>query len=91
MIKCKVCDTEFAPVIGEHYISRDCGEAGIASVFRHDEEKLYDSFDCPHCGCQCIAQERKRVYVYPRIKVEVEEENEACEEAEDCDGEDKSS
>mgnify|MGYP006886437719 CR=1 FL=1 len=24
------------------------------------EESLYDTFDCPMCGCQVIAKERKR-------------------------------
>lgn len=27
------------------------------------EENLYDAFDCPMCGCQVIAKERKRDYI----------------------------
>ncbi len=27
------------------------------------EECLYDAFDCPMCGCQVIAKERKRDYI----------------------------
>lgn len=26
-----------------------------------DEEKIYDAYDCPMCGSQVIAQERKRI------------------------------
>lgn len=63
MIKCKVCGCEFTPVIDKHYIARDNGESGIATAFKTTEGKLYDSFDCPACGCQIIAQERKRNYV----------------------------
>lgn len=29
-------------------------------MFSKDEEKIYDAYDCPMCGCQIIAQERKR-------------------------------
>lgn len=60
MLKCKICGTEFPAVKDKHYISRDNGKTGIATAFSGDEEKLFDSFDCPQCGCQVIAQERKR-------------------------------
>lgn len=60
MIKCKVCGCEFAPVIDKHYITRDNGESGISTVIKHIEGNLYDTFDCPACGCQIVVQERKR-------------------------------
>lgn len=83
MIKCKVCGHEFQPTLKNHYISRDSCESGVVTVFKSEEGKLYDSFDCPVCGCQSIPQERKRVYVTPYHKAEEEEaEDEACEEAE---------
>lgn len=61
-IKCKICGCEFPPVIDKHYVSRDDGRIGVFANLSKDEEKLYDTFDCPVCGCQVIAQERKRVY-----------------------------
>lgn len=63
-IKCNICDCEFNPIIEKHYISRDGGKVGIAAAFQSNpEEKLYDTFDCPQCGCQIIAQERKRSFI----------------------------
>lgn len=63
MIKCKICGCEFVPVIDKHYITRDNGESGAATVFKRIEGNIYDTFDCPACGCQIIAQERKRKFV----------------------------
>lgn len=64
MIKCKVCGCEFTPVIDKHYIARDNDESGIISTaFKYVEGNLYDTFDCPACGCQIIAQERKRTLI----------------------------
>lgn len=85
MIKCKVCGSDFAPVLKNHYVSRDSCESGIVTVVRNEEGKLYDSFDCPVCGCQSIPQERKRVYI-PCIEAEEEEsEDEACEDEAETD------
>lgn len=33
------------------------------AIIEHHYEVLYDSFDCPMCGCQVIAKERKRTFV----------------------------
>lgn len=63
MIKCKICGCEFVPVIDKHYITRDNSESGAATVFKRIEGNIYDTFDCPACGCQIIAQERKRNFV----------------------------
>lgn len=61
MLKCKICGTEFPPVKEKHYICRDNGKVGFAAgLSSKDEEKLYDTFDCPICGCQIVAQDRKR-------------------------------
>lgn len=60
MIKCKVCGCEFTPVIDKHYIARDNDESGLSTVIKHIEGNLYDTFDCPACGCQIVVQERKR-------------------------------
>lgn len=74
MIKCRVCGCEFPPVIDKHYITRDNGESGISVVFKSIEGKLYDTFDCPACGCQSIVQERKRIYI-PCIDSDGEEDD----------------
>lgn len=63
MIKCKICGYEFTPVIDKHYIARDNGEFGISTAFKRIEGNIYDVFDCPACGCQIIAQERKRIFI----------------------------
>ena len=43
---------------------RDNGKSGLAVAFGSEpEEKLYDTFDCPSCGCQIVVQERKRIYI----------------------------
>lgn len=60
-IKCKICGCEFNPTIERHYVSRDSGKIGVfAAIQSNPEDKLYDTFDCPECGCQAVVQERKR-------------------------------
>lgn len=61
MLKCKVCGTEFPAIEERHYIARDNSRMGAVVVISKDEEKIYDSYDCPMCGSQVIAQERKRL------------------------------
>lgn len=77
-IKCKICDCEFVPEKKEHYIARTDGKTGVVAVFQsNDETGLFDAFDCPQCGCQVIAQERKRVlYMGENVKEEETEEPE---------------
>lgn len=62
MLKCKICGSEFPTIDEKHYTARDIGiNGGLSQSFNgKQEEKLYDCFDCPQCGCQVIAQERKR-------------------------------
>ena len=78
MLKCKICGFDYSPMINEHYVSRDNGESGLTSVIKKTEGNLYDTFDCPVCGCQIIAQERKRVQNEDIIEVikEVDEDDE---------------
>lgn len=61
MIKCKVCGCEFPAVADKRYTVRDNTKTSVVT-FAQDEEKLYDAFDCPMCGCQAVVQERKREY-----------------------------
>ena len=60
MLKCKICGTEFPAIKERHYIVRDNSRTGAVAVISKDEEKIYDAYDCPMCGSQIIAQERKR-------------------------------
>lgn len=61
MLKCKICGTEFSAIKERHYIARDNGKTGAFATLSKDEEKIYDAYDCPMCGSQVIAQERKRI------------------------------
>ena len=65
MIECKVCGCKFNPVKQSHYIVRDNEKASsLATVFSGDAEPmLYDAFNCIQCGCQIVAQQRKRAYI----------------------------
>lgn len=68
MLECKVCGTKF-------YVARDNGKTGFAvALGSNEEERLYDAFDCPACGCQVIAKERKRNYI-PYTPDEEDENN----------------
>lgn len=60
MLLCKVCGSELDPTIENHYVARDIEKQGISTMISCDEPKWYDAFNCPVCGCQVIAQERKR-------------------------------
>lgn len=75
-IKCKICESEFIPTIDEHYISRDIAETGISTIIRKLENTIYDTFDCPICGCQVVVQERKRSVADDFIEKEYEGEYE---------------
>lgn len=78
-LKCKICECEFVPEKKEHYVARTDGKTGVVSMFQsNDETNLFDAFDCPQCGCQVIAQERKRslYYMGENIKEEETEESE---------------
>lgn len=79
MYKCKVCGKEFELQKEEHYITRDVTRVGLTVIIGGSEEELYDTFDCPHCGCQNVMQGRKRDYV-PRPVLEEAKEEECSDE-----------
>lgn len=61
MLECKICGCKFNAIVERHYIARDNGKTGLPSAFGSEpEENIHDAFDCPVCGCQVIAQERKK-------------------------------
>ena len=49
---CRVCGRTFPLIAEKHYVARANEEVGITSVISKTGPKLYDAFDCPHCGCQ---------------------------------------
>ena len=63
MLKCKVCGKEFEAVKENHYIAREGIKTGALANLASNEEKIFDAFDCPYCGCQYIAGERKRSFI----------------------------
>lgn len=62
MTTCVVCGRDFPLIFESHYVSKDPGKMGLAAIVGGDEEALYDTFDCPHCGCQNRVQKRNRMY-----------------------------
>lgn len=67
MLKCKICGTEFPAVEERHYTARDNIRTGAFTSISNEEEKIYDAYDCPMCGSQIIAQERKRIFMPDNI------------------------
>lgn len=93
MATCNICGRDFPLIIEEHYIVRDKKKTpgSLASVLVGEEPMEYDAFDCPHCGCQYIAQERKR---FASIIDDIDDiENlcdmDECEDNEKCNEEEK--
>lgn len=78
MLICKICGYKFEARIDRHYIARDPGVTGAFSALgSHDEDKRYDAFDCPKCGCQMIMQERKYKVKVPQIEEGEEDKDDA--------------
>ena len=65
MLECKVCGYKFNPVKQSHYIVRDNEKVSsfITAFSSNTESTLYDAFNCIQCGCQIVAQQRKRAYI----------------------------
>lgn len=60
-MECNVCGNNFTPNKDIHYVARDVTGIGF-STMSGQEAELYDAFDCPACGCQIIANVRKRTF-----------------------------
>lgn len=56
---CKVCGYVFELTKKRHYIAREKTEMFLIASNKM-EPTLYDAFDYPICGCQYIANKRKR-------------------------------
>lgn len=61
-LECSVCECKFELNINNHYIAREDTKPSVAFAVK-SEEKTYDAFDCPNCGCQIIIGERKKKYL----------------------------
>lgn len=56
--ECAVCHREFALIAEDHYIAVDPQPTGITAL-ANSTVYIYDTIDCPHCGCQNVLQKRK--------------------------------
>lgn len=60
MTTCKICERDFPLIVEDHYVAQDPQKVGaIANLVSVDRAFEFDAFDCPHCGCQNIMQNRK--------------------------------
>lgn len=51
---CKVCGRDFPLIAENNYVVRENGRRGLQTVVSDYEEKMFNAFDCPHCGCQNV-------------------------------------
>lgn len=58
-VACKICGSNIELTEERRYTARERLVHGAVNVVKEEEPKIYDAFDCPTCGCQYIAQERK--------------------------------
>lgn len=80
MATCCACGRDFPLIAEEHYVSKEPALTGLSAVAGGREPSLWDSFDCPHCGCQNAIQRRNRlVDIFGRdLPFEEDNEEEAC-------------
>lgn len=83
MTTCKVCGRDFALISEDHYVARDTEKTGVITALNGQEAVRYDAFDCPHCGCQNVIQERKQETCPCDFGICDECNNEECEEEEE--------
>ena len=72
-IKCSVCGNEFEALAVNRYTARE-----IAGLFSFTSATLYDAFDCPRCGCQCIVGARKEAVPCSKEDEDNEVQSETC-------------
>ena len=83
MTTCKICGRDFPLIAEEHYISKEASKMGLAAIAGGTSPLLWDSFDCPHCGCQNRLHLRYRLtdnlgQDYPLDYDEDKEDEESC-------------
>jgi len=80
MTTCKICGRDFPLIIEEHYVAKEPGATGLASL-SGAPRKLFDAFDCPHCGCQNVMNGR-----YPLSDIMGQDFPLSCEEEDEEEG-----
>lgn len=79
MATCKICGRDFALIAEEHYIVKDPHKGGLVTSIAGEAIYMYDAFNCPHCGCQYIAQPRKApVELDDIVAIREAEEHDGC-------------
>ena len=61
MTTCRVCGRDFPLLKENHYLAIDKATTGLSAVLGGSQPAMYDAMDCPHCGCQNVLQEFKRI------------------------------
>lgn len=61
MTTCRVCGCDFPLLKENHYLAIDKATTGLSAVLGGPQSAMYDVMDCPHCGCQNVLQEYKRI------------------------------
>ena len=61
MVKCSICGEQVELRKENRY--EVVIEAGVLQKSLGAKDHLYEAFDCPQCGCQIVAQQRKRAYI----------------------------
>ncbi len=57
MTTCKVCGRDFPLIAEEHSTVKEPSPTGLTAL-GGVPIKMFDAFDCPHCGCQNVMQQR---------------------------------
>lgn len=70
-IKCKVCGKRFVPKAQDRYL---CEENVPVLVRLTKAPMVFECFDCPRCGCQCVANIREVNQEAEDVQEEEEEE-----------------
>lgn len=51
-MKCKICGKDFELKKENRYVVKNVSVSGLFT------RNVYESFDCPYCGCQNVVNER---------------------------------
>ena len=79
MVKCSVCGEQVELRKENRY--EVVIEAGVLQKSLGVKDHLYEAFDCPHCGCQMLMQERFPVKDKIKIEEEYADEYDSAEKA----------
>ena len=90
MHKCTVCSRVFELRKENRYIAEAKKTTSLLMLATGTDSVLYDTVDCPYCGCQQILHARERVFVEEASIVDCEgEPEELCEKCQECANKDR--